>query len=539
MAKSFKEIGKKAETLLEQGKEANQMVQSCQARVALASSEVAEARRKLIVVREKDEEGNPTGNVEQAKAQLSMAENQLAASQRALFAARENAERVKQKKTAYVQEIERHKQVEKSNLEKLGRLREKAFGANSAALIEGMTQRLNETEDTRVALLRSMGIDAKPDYVTNKSKGGTDSEWRGVNFATLDSAEQVQNYQGSGSEGLVFGGRISAPVGGGLHAVKSIFETNIFGKRESTQATTINFSGLTIDNSLAADKYFVRGNNFTRFSHFWNNAGQYTYTEAHYFATIDARNIEGIYLNNNEAKNAFMFWNRNVRYSTDSETYFSRIASQIPEIQARLNSGDSAESIRNDPELRACYDSYFDTPISVYKVDDYYYFTDSGRHRCMAAQKLGIDIPVKVIGEYKSNISNLKEVNDFASLSVYMGAKHGVRLSDSIGDLELSIVSDAIEGLESVVGEYPDVGNILTTGITSNSGVMSCTGNKLSFNPGYFKDSKKLVSTCSEMSRKGFWVKNSSPKSIGAHEAAHGVEWALIQANPKYLSVSD
>ena len=83
MAKSFKEIGKKAEALIEQGKEADQKVQSCQARVASSNSRVAAARRQLAAASETDEEGNPVGDVEQARAQLSMAENQLAASQRA------------------------------------------------------------------------------------------------------------------------------------------------------------------------------------------------------------------------------------------------------------------------------------------------------------------------------------------------------------------------------------------------------------------------------------------------------------------------
>lgn len=216
MAKSFKEIGKKAEALIEQGKEADQKVQSCQARVASSNSRVAAARRQLAAASETDEEGNPVGDVEQARAQLSMAENQLAASQRALSSARGDADRVRQQKSAHVQEIERHNQVERSNLEKLRRLRAGAFGADSAALTEGMAQRLNEAEDARVALLRSMGIDATPDHVAVGSEGGNDSGWRGGGFATLDTAGQVQSYQGGGSEGLTSGGGITTPIGGGL-----------------------------------------------------------------------------------------------------------------------------------------------------------------------------------------------------------------------------------------------------------------------------------------------------------------------------------
>ncbi len=218
MAKSFKEIGKKAEQLIEQGKEADQKVQSCQARVASANSRVAAARRQLSAASETDEEGNPIGDVEQARAQLSMAENQLAASQRALSSARGEADRVRQQKNAHVQEIEKHNRVERSNLEKLRQLRSGVFGADSVALTEGMAQRLNDAEDARVALLRSMGMEVTPNYVGVGGKGGADSGWKGGGFATLDTTGQVQSYQGGSSEGLSSGGRggIATPIGGGL-----------------------------------------------------------------------------------------------------------------------------------------------------------------------------------------------------------------------------------------------------------------------------------------------------------------------------------
>lgn len=567
MAKSFREIGKKAEALIEQGREADRTVQTCQARVVSSSSRVAAARKQLAAASETDEDGNPAGNVEQARAQLSMAENQLAASQRALSSAREASERITQQKHEQVQEIDRHNQVERSNLEKLRMLKARAFGADSAALTEGMAQRLNEAEDVKAALLRSMGLEASPEHIAADGGGRTDSGWRGGGFAALDTAGYLQSYRGGGSEGIVSAGGIAAPVGGGLQgaapaaqfgltgdaaqdanrnpeagtdAAKPLFGMRLFGHRRAQPrqtVTTVDFNGLTIEhNGMAGDKYFVKGNNYTRFSHFWSNFGQYTHTDSDYTATISAREIEGIFLNNNEAKDRFLFWNRGISHPVESELYFSELASHIPEIRSRLQAGESVDSIRQDPALEACYNSYFDTPIDVYKVDDYYYFAGAGRHRCMAAQKLGVDIPVRVIGEYRSNIRALNETHDFASLSVYMGAKHGVRLSDSIGTLEFPTVAGAIDGLESVIREYPEVGTLLTTGITSKSGVMSCTGSKLSFNPDYFQDGRTLTAACAEMSGQGFWIKNASPQSIGVHEAAHGVEWALIRANPQYSS---
>ncbi len=132
--------------------------------------------------------------------------------------------------------------------------------------------------------------------------------------------------------------------------------------------------------------------------------------------------------------------------------------------------------------------------------------------------------------------NSLLEANDFGSLSNYMDSRYGIKLDSSMKHLDLGTVKGAISGVESVINEYPEIGELLKTGITSKSGVMSCTGSKLSFNPDYFGDDRTLSETCKNMSDSGFWVSNSSPDSIGAHEAAHGVEWALIQANPDYTN---
>lgn len=218
MVKSFKEMGRKAETLIEQGKEADQKVQHCQARVVSSNSRVAAARKQLADASEVDEEGKPIGDVDHAQTQLRMAENQLAASERALSAARSDFERVRQHKNDHVREIERYNRIERSNLQKLSQLRSGTFGENSVELTEGMIQRLNEAEDARVDLLRSMGIDAVADHITFSSGRGMDSGWRGGGSATLDTTRQVQSHRGTDSEGLLSNSGIAAPVGGDLTA---------------------------------------------------------------------------------------------------------------------------------------------------------------------------------------------------------------------------------------------------------------------------------------------------------------------------------
>ena len=234
MAKSFRELGKKAENLIEQGREADQKVQSCQARVSAASSRVAAARSQLAAASETDEEGRPQGDVEQARVQLRVAEGQLAASRRALTEAQGAVGRIKQEKRAHVREIEQHNKTERSNLEKLRQLRSGAFGENAAAMSEGIAQRLNEAEDARAALLRSMGMEATPDYVTVSEGGGGTTTWLGGSFAFMDTSGQAEQYQGTG-----MGGGVAAPVGGGLGSGSDPYAAAAFGGAAPGGAGTV------------------------------------------------------------------------------------------------------------------------------------------------------------------------------------------------------------------------------------------------------------------------------------------------------------
>ncbi|WP_448861266.1 hypothetical protein [Clostridium sp.] len=214
MAKSFKELGEKAESLIEQGNEADKKVSSCQARVVSSSSRVAAAKRQLAAASEMDDEGRPKGNVDQARAQLGVAQNQLAASQRALSSAKEEANRVKQQKNAHVQEIERHNAVERSNIEKLRRLQLSAFAGDSAGLTAGMIERLNQAEDARVSLLKSMGINAAAEYVTASGDVSADITWNGGSFSDIDLSGQMVSYHGSSGENASSAIGTPSPVGG-------------------------------------------------------------------------------------------------------------------------------------------------------------------------------------------------------------------------------------------------------------------------------------------------------------------------------------
>ena len=182
MARSFSEIGKKAEALIEQGREADQNLSACQARVTAAGERVAAARNRLAAAQQTDEAGRPAGDVTQARALLAVAEQQLAASERALARADEAVTQVRAEKQAQAEEIRRYRDAEQANLKKLGTLAAGPFGADQRTAGRAIAGRLNEAENIRIALLKSMGIRASAEYAVALEEGTAEDPWAGGRF---------------------------------------------------------------------------------------------------------------------------------------------------------------------------------------------------------------------------------------------------------------------------------------------------------------------------------------------------------------------
>jgi len=92
------------------------------------------------------------------------------------------------------------------------------------------------------------------------------------------------------------------------------------------------------------------------------------------------------------------FWS----HHGNSKEIYMELASKIPEVREQLASGHSLEDIKADEKLRACASQYFspDNMVRAYQYGDKYMFDGDGRHRVMAAQELGHEIPINVRGVY-------------------------------------------------------------------------------------------------------------------------------------------
>lgn len=164
-----------------------------------------------------------------------------------------------------------------------------------------------------------------------------------------------------------------------------------------------------------------------------------------------------------------------------------------------------------------------------------YYVPDSMKYRDWKETFVdgGAKDGLKVVGK-NDIIKNIGDTKDWDSLVQYMNNKYNISIDDVVKTLNFEVVKRSLFGVESVFDEFPEVAANIGNINASKSGVMSCTGEKITFNPSYFLDDQKLPKICFEMDDIHHWVNNVSPESIGVHEAAHGLEWVLINANTKY-----
>ena len=137
----------------------------------------------------------------------------------------------------------------------------------------------------------------------------------------------------------------------------------------------------------------------------------------------------------------------------------------------------------------------------------------------------------------KETVKSVEDVKDFSGLDKYLQKAYNVTVEDEVKKLNFNTVKSVLTGCESVIRDFPNVAKTLKALVTSKSGVMSCSGSsgKISFNPFYFKDDKKLIEDCKKQSSNRWWIPNATPASIGAHETGHAVEWLMIQSNKAYM----
>ena len=160
-------------------------------------------------------------------------------------------------------------------------------------------------------------------------------------------------------------------------------------------------------------------------------------------------------------------------------------------------------------------------------IDDYNEF----KKRYLKAASHQVSEKAKSTTAKIATIAKIADAVDFTGLDKYLQSQYNITMDDAVKSLDFDTVKSALVGCESVMEEFPGLADSITQITTSKGGVMSCAGEKITFNPHYFSNGTKLVEDCKKQSASRFWIPNATPESIGAHESAHAIEWMMLQKN--------
>jgi SPP1 gp7 family putative phage head morphogenesis protein len=134
-----------------------------------------------------------------------------------------------------------------------------------------------------------------------------------------------------------------------------------------------------------------------------------------------------------------------------------------------------------------------------------------------------------------ANSGIIQSAKSFDELEEYFNSNYSIKMDKAVKNLDLEAVKQPLVGVDSMLKDFPELANTLEVIKVSKGGVMSCAGETIEFNPVHFADNVKVPEMCEKYGKSGWWPKNSTPASIGNHEAAHGVEWLLCTMNPQYI----
>lgn len=118
------------------------------------------------------------------------------------------------------------------------------------------------------------------------------------------------------------------------------------------------------------------------------------------------------------------------------------------------------------------------------------------------------------------DILSLENCKTFEAARNYFQNRYGIKIADSVGDLDYNHVKEAMHGIDDTIKEFPELNGHLGTIGTDNVGPMCSNGRNIYFNPKYFKVGSKYDMDDAYLYR------------LGAHESGHCLD--MILCNKAY-----
>lgn len=141
-----------------------------------------------------------------------------------------------------------------------------------------------------------------------------------------------------------------------------------------------------------------------------------------------------------------------------------------------------------------------------------------------------------LMSKVKEKIEKTSSDKRYADLSTEWKNDFNIEIDESVKELNYSSVSRALKSLRNMLNQYPEINKYVKRISTSDNGAMVFrpSKNDISLNPEYFKDPEGHSKLIKEQVRKGYWIKGTTIESDMVHEAAHVLEFVILNRNINY-----
>lgn len=141
-----------------------------------------------------------------------------------------------------------------------------------------------------------------------------------------------------------------------------------------------------------------------------------------------------------------------------------------------------------------------------------------------------------LMSKVKEKIEKTSSDKRYADLSTEWKNDFNIEIDESVKELNYSSVSRALKSLRNMLNQYPEINKYVKRISTSDNGAMVFrpSKNDISLNPEYFKDPEGYSKLIKEQVRKGYWIKGTTIESDMVHEAAHVLEFVILNRNINY-----
>lgn len=389
-----------SEKLKEIGKEIDRKLIQAKQRVNDAYETLQRTESRLEAAMKKDENGNYVGNVAAAQQLVKKAQNLYRQSQSQLRDTEFQKKMNIQEKQHLISRLDNNNVPAQKDLEQARKMAQLPFAGNAARLYQITAQTINQRTKIKLDLHKSMGLDGGYDLIDEQlivNESLQDSyNHSGYSYEGTEVDRSFKRYQND-----LFNYMCQHNYGSQHYEIYSKDpEWKALHKRVFDEQYAMTYD---MPDSYQTDEFhfLADGKHHKKFLDYYKNFDGYEFQPYPYSIKryVLPDDIEGITMYDSEASSPVRFWSQHETGGT-LDSFIKTMTIHYPDVKERIESGESLSSIYQDDVLQKCARVYYENleMVKVREVNGFYEVMGGGRHRILAARRMGYDMPVEIVG---------------------------------------------------------------------------------------------------------------------------------------------